>query len=103
MNGLANLLLGAALVAIGVLAAALADRVRVVSGARDRTRRYVGEASSRHSRNADHEVEVIGALVDAGYRKRVAVAATAGCAPEQRATVEAWTRAALRRCAHGGV
>jgi hypothetical protein len=42
-------------------------------------------------------------LVAAGYRKRVAQAATAGCAAEQRMTVEDWTRAALRRCAHGGV
>ena len=110
MIDIAYVLLGAALVAIGVLAAALADRVRGLVVTREpRALRSVAVAASKVPAreqllaNGASENEVIAALVAAGYRKRVAVAATAGCAQEERATPEVWARAALRRCAEGGV
>jgi hypothetical protein len=111
MIDVASVLLGAALVVLGVLAAALADRVRgVVVSREQRPRRSVAISESPAAPTplskgqAGHDAsenEVIAALVAAGYRKRVAVSATAGCAQEERATLEAWTRAALRRCAEG--
>ncbi len=108
----AHLLLGAALVAIGVLAAALADRIRGVRVTRVAAPSAAFPSAKRLARPPRHGVakaddgeanEVVGALITAGYDKRVATAATAGCSPEQRATIETWTRAALRRCAQGGL
>lgn len=109
MNDVVNLLLGATLVVIGVVAAALADRIRGVRSTRESGPRAASIGSkavaSRDTPIAANDVvrqEVIGALVAAGYPKRVAGAATAGCAPEQRTTAEAWTRAALRTLNAGG-
>jgi len=107
MDDLSLMLLGAAFVAIGVLVTALADRIRGVRITGERAQRPVAtrakplaslprDTPAANDARAD---EVIGALVAAGYSKRVAAAATAGCAFEQRATPETWTRAALRRCA----
>src|SRR5688500_13349866 len=114
MFDFANVLLGAALVAIGVLASALADRVRGVVVTREqrapRSITLTGskvpvpeQLSKAQAPNGATENEVVAALVAAGYRKRVAVAAAAGCAQKERATLEAFTRAALRRCAEGGM
>jgi hypothetical protein len=110
MDGLAHVLLGAALVLIGVLAAAVADRIRGVRVAGVRASR-AGSASASavvrpsSTRRTDVDAradDVVRALITAGYDKRVAAAATADCTPEQRATLEVWTRAALRRCAQEG-
>jgi len=133
-----SMLLGAALVAIGVLAAALADRVRGLRVSREAAPR---ERASRATiaqpqRSAIPVVEaeellrsvpvavtkpraprtepkvpasieggddVIAALVASGYKKPVATEATWACTSAERATVEGWTTAALRRCARGGL
>lgn len=104
MHQLPDVLLGAALVAMGVLAAAIADRIRGLHLTRERASHHLAGSSSKPraprrdttTTADDASGAVIGALVTAGYNKRVAVAATAGCAPDQRATVESWTRGALR-------
>lgn len=138
---LLNMLLGAALVAIGVLAAALADRIRDIRGLRGRTplstvraeitpalstieaapemrptktrAPLTGIKSQPHSDKEDVRdlllattearrgaaSEVIAALVAAGYKKTFATEATIACKGIECATVEDWTRAALRRCA----
>src|SRR5260370_40593859 len=100
MFHLADILLGAALVATGVLAAAIADRIRGIGRApaasRPRaTRRDVPTAAD------DASDAVVGALVTAGYPRRIATAATAACPADRRASLEAWTRAALARAARG--
>jgi hypothetical protein len=46
--------------------------------------------------------DVIAALIAAGYKKPVASDAAWACTSAERATIEAWTCAALRRCARGG-
>lgn len=108
MNDAVHLLLGAGLVVIGVVAAALADRIRGVRSTRESGPRAATGSKAVAPRDASiaaNDVvrqEVIGALVAAGYPKRVAGAATAGCALEQRTTAEAWTRAALRTLSAGG-
>ena len=48
------------------------------------------------------EPVVVAALVAAGYKRSFAVGAVQGVGPHERATIEGWTRAALRRCARGG-
>jgi Holliday junction resolvasome RuvABC DNA-binding subunit len=45
--------------------------------------------------------DVVTALVAAGYSKRVATSAAGTCAPDQRSTIESWTRTALRHLARG--
>ena len=45
--------------------------------------------------------DVIAALVATGFKKPQATEATWACGEAERATVEAWTKAALRRCAKG--
>ena len=47
--------------------------------------------------------DVIAALVGAGYKKPVATEAVWACGPAERASIERWTRAALVRCARGGM
>lgn len=42
--------------------------------------------------------EVITALMTAGYKRNVATTATWACAAAERATIEGWVAAALRRC-----
>jgi hypothetical protein len=131
-------LFGAALVAVGVLVAALADRIRGlrrmhtedVRGARAATARDISprpprvvEAApkievveaelvepaaprpraQRVEQRTDGESDVIDALVAAGYKKSIAAEAARGCASADRATIERWTAAALRRCARGGL
>lgn len=116
------MLFGAALVAIGVLAAAIADKIRGVRATRDqapaqrsirapRTIEVVeaspqGDRRSPASRSAAECViiskDVITALVAAGYKRPVAAAAVDACTTAERATPESWTSAALRR-ARGGL
>lgn len=127
------MLLGAALVAIGVLAAALADRIRGLRVSRDavpreRTNRaQVSPAAipviepaemlraaptvakprqqkvPAGPKTEDGSDDVIAALVAAGYKKPIAAEAAWACSSAERATVEDWTRAALRRCARGAM
>jgi hypothetical protein len=132
-----NMLLGAALVAIGVLAAALADRIRglrisrerAATAPREQTPRVGSVAPARATieiieaepvsaaksgRAPAPRVEskaepkaqamtVVDALVAAGYKRSFAIQAVQGCGVTERATIEDWTRAALRRCARGGL
>jgi hypothetical protein len=123
-----ELLLGAALVAIGVLAAALADRIRGHRPAREVTaprasrpaapaadpirvvepadllpRPAAPKRRAESPKAQDGADEVIAALVAAGYKRPIATEAVWSCGPDDRASVEDWTRAALRRCARGGM
>jgi len=121
-----NMLFGATLVAIGVIAAALADRIRGVRLVRERPtagtrattparaadvvapeservkpeRARVPRSEEKMGQMAD---DVIAALVAAGYKKPIAAEATWGCSVAERATVEIWAAAALRRSARGGM
>lgn len=131
------MLLGAALVAIGVLAAAAADRIRGLRisrepAPRERSTRSQSPATqqerqpTQQARQAIPVVElprapkqpktppgpkveteggddVIAALMATGFKKPVATEATWACSAAERATVESWTAAALRRCARGGM
>ena len=133
MTNALYMLLGAAFVAIGVLAAALADRIRGIKLAREaaprepRTARtpsapaaipvvdveLLRAAPAKPSRTprpepkvaaiAEAGDDVISALVAAGFKKPVATEATWACTAAERATVEIWTATALRRCARGGM
>jgi RuvA, C-terminal domain len=114
-----GMLFGAALVAIGVLAAALADRIRGLRAARqaDRAPRSARSAPApievveaelvpepaRGSGIRDMAKDVVAALVASGYKKPIATAAVDACTSAERATIEQWTRAALRRAARGGL
>lgn len=137
---LLNMLFGAALVALGVLAAALADRIRGL-----RVTRREAEPRERASRapsvpaqdrplvhahaartvipvvemppkpprvprpepkvtaSAEGGDDVIAALVASGYKRPIATEAAWACSAAERATVEVWVAAALRRCAKGGM
>lgn len=142
MFDLAQVLLGATLVAIGVLATALADRIRgirltrEVSAPHERARRTIAatvpadaeplrvidrvqpsrtssaskperakppRVESRVQVGAEGAEDVIAALAAAGYKKPTATEAAWACSVAERATIEDWTRAALRRCAQGGL
>ncbi len=107
MNDVAHMFLGAALVTIGIVVAAVADRIRGLRSTRERVPRTSSiSTKSREASTTPNDVdvqhEVIGALVTAGYPKRVVIAATAGCTPDQRMTVESWTRASLAALHAGG-
>jgi RuvA, C-terminal domain len=112
------MLLGAALAAVGVLAAALAERIRGLRDVRrgDRTPRSARPAPTievveahlvsdpiRGSGRRDDARDVVSALVASGYKRPVATAAVDACTSAERATIEQWTRAALRRAARGGL
>jgi hypothetical protein len=125
MNDVAHVMLGAALVTIGVLAAALADRIRGLRIRRERAtaparaaieviepelvptpppkseRERAPRTGSKTQQTAADDV--IAALAAAGHKKQVATEAVWGCSAAERATIEDWTRAALRRCARGGM
>lgn len=130
LNNVLPMLLGAALVAIGVLAAALADRIRGVRPARENAPRaraaaaievveskperakaprdyWPREAQKSKTKDstegADGADDVIAALIGAGYKKPIATEAARACSQAERTTVEEWTRAALRRCVRGGM
>jgi hypothetical protein len=118
MNDLLHILLGAALVSTGVLAGALADRIR---GLRiERIERRQAPQPRQHEsswpipdKRRGQEVlkiqappsrdaaDVIAALVASGYKKSVASEAAMRCTAAERASIESWTRAALRNCAQG--
>lgn len=131
MNAL-SMLFGATLVALGVLAAALADRIRGLKSSRDvMPREWVVRAAvpaipmmevvSEIPRQAakppriprvepkaapkgmDGGDDVIAALIGAGYKKAVATEAAWACSAAERATIEGWVACALRRCSRGVV
>lgn len=123
-----HILFGAALVAIGVLASALADRIRGLRIARESARERTGRhqsappaipvvdpsellraapgpkprAARPETKDASNVGEdVITALVAAGYKKAIATEAAWACNLTERSTIESWTAAALRRCGRG--
>lgn len=112
LSNVLNILLGAALVSVGVLVAALAERLRGSRAAREAVRASRAQPAPRvisvvePSRAARAEPsggdDVIAALVAAGYKKATATEATWACSAAERATVESWTASALRRSARGG-
>jgi hypothetical protein len=138
LSNILHILLGAALVSIGVLVASLADRVRGQRGPREAAPRErasraqstpaVAHAAiqvvetaellrsapavkpvratrveSKPAANTEGGEDVIAALVAAGYKKPIATEATWACGAGERASIEGWTAAALRRCARGGM
>ena len=136
LSNILFMLFGAALVAVGVLSSALADRlrgIRLIREAQPRDRASRGQTTpavatvdAAIGRAVDAPVattaralrpradlkpvaateggeDVIAALVGAGYKKPIATEATWACSAAERATVEAWTASALRRCARGGL
>jgi hypothetical protein len=107
------LLVGAFCVALGVVCGAIGDRVRYGRATRTTTRTArLAETTPRPTRQPSPLLErmtaesglasdVTEALVTAGYPKAAAAAAVAACAGSERSTLEAWTRAALRRAGKG--
>jgi hypothetical protein len=116
-----SMLFGAALVALGVLASAYADRIRGLRVSREATpvrarTPPVFEVEAPKSvmpkppktpkasaASMDGGEDVIAALIASGYKKAVATEATWACGPAERASVETWVSAALHRCARGGL
>lgn len=132
LNSVLLMLFGAALVAIGVLASALADRLRGLKISREaQVRERAPRAQSviavveavelprstpittapkraprpetKLAAATEGGEDVIAALVAAGYKKPLASEATWACGATERVTIEAWTASALRRCARGGM
>ena len=121
------ILLGAALASVGFLTAALTERIRnhPARGTAPRTRTKSSQettvipviaptpriassaiAPSTPQRpepraNMEGGSDVINALIQAGYPRRTATGATWACEAAERASLESWTVAALRRCAQG--
>lgn len=111
MNDVLHMLLGAALLAIGVLASALADRIRQVRSSvspkegltrREPRAKVAPVPAAPDSEEADSG-EVVAALVAAGYKRATASRAASACTAREQSTPESWVAAALRRCAQGGV
>jgi hypothetical protein len=126
MNDLIHIMLGAALVSVGVLSAALADRIRGIRFTRERpSRDRDREQHDREQRqNADNvrqlrsskrslqsvptvpttsahlamARDVTAALIKSGYSKTEAAKAVAGCGGNECSTLESWIRAALKQC-----
>ena len=120
---LLHILFGGVLVALGVLAGALADRIRerttregahANTPSRSSTRRTQVSNGPIHAAAQDalpkrspsaprtqidsEAADVIAALVIAGHKKQIATEATWACGAAERTSIESWTRAALRRC-----
>lgn len=121
MTNVLYMLLGGVLVVFGIMAAAVADRVRGIQAGGRAERQAV---APRAAAPVEHEAEpdrvkpqaarpraeartremaddVIAALVESGYKKAVASEAAWGCGAAERATIESWTMAALRRAGKG--
>lgn len=123
LNNVLLILLGAGLVSVGFLAAALAERIRVprVQDSRETVLRErspvvqgpsvlpvvkttrAPRAETKASPSSEGGEVVITALVAAGYKKSFAAEATWACSAAERLTVESWIAGALRRCARGGL
>lgn len=112
MNDLLHTLLGAALVYLGVLAGALSDRIRNGRQSirrREQIEQSISQIANKRSQakaiaipqTSAHEAmasDVALALTTMGYTKPDALKAVNACAGSECATMETWTRAALRRC-----
>lgn len=117
MTGVLYALLGGALVILGVLASAVADRVRgirvnskhptsavAVEPMRARPRpdpEVIRQARRAFESTLPGEHDVVAALVASGYKRAVAAEAARGCDAADRSTIESWTAAALRRAGKG--
>ena len=119
MNDVLHMLLGAALVCLGILATALADRVRQLRitrrnspGAAASIARRPNLGITRHTspkapaRAASKPIatvpgseDVIAVLQGAGYKKALATQAALACTEQEQRSPESWMAAALRRCA----
>lgn len=102
------MLLGAALVCLGILATALADRIRQLRITRTASASPTPREAARPSRKTPPqgnlaEDDVVTALVHAGYSKALATRAALACPAHEQISPEVWMAAALRRCAQGGV
>jgi hypothetical protein len=107
------ILLGAGLVAVGFLTAALAERIRNPPGSHispeavlltpplSREPPRVSRPETRVPPSPGEDV--VAALMTAGYKRPVATEATWACSPSERETLESWTASALRRCVRGGL
>jgi hypothetical protein len=109
MNDVLHMLLGDALVCLGVLATACADRVRQLrvnrqtAPSRETTRpARKGPATAAVTTINPEAEDVIGALQCAGYKKSLATQAALACTSHEQLSPETWMTAALRRCAQGG-
>jgi hypothetical protein len=101
-----SMLFGAALVAIGVLATALADRIRGIGFAREVVATRSSTEPQVRARRVDPKSrdgagDVIAALVAAGYKRQIATEAAWGCNADERTSIEGWAAAALRRASQG--
>ena len=104
------MLFGAALVALGVLVGAIADRIRGNRRERaQRAPRLVGDGTAtnplRVESTSAHDAmakDVIATIVAAGYPRKLAAEAVHACSGSQTSTIESWVRAALKRCAPEG-
>jgi hypothetical protein len=108
------MLLGAALVCVGILGTALAERISRRADDRDRDesdeRAPARETTRPRTKSTPAPVidlvpgsdDVIAALVGAGFKKALATQAALACTDREQATAESWMTAALRRCAQGG-
>lgn len=111
LSDILHLLLGAALVAIGVLAGAAADRIRGLRVAQRAARDPIDRVERRSptpprgapipttTAHTAMARDVVATLVTAGYGKIEAQRAVVACPGSQCATIESWTRAALRKIA----
>jgi Holliday junction resolvasome RuvABC DNA-binding subunit len=107
MNDVLHMLLGAALVCLGILATAAADRIRQLRITRRVNTRVLEEVSPRTTRTpvvvlSSGSDDVVTALVSAGYKKALASRAALACTAHEQTTAETWMAAALRRCVQGG-
>lgn len=126
LSNISFMLSGAALVAVGVLISAVADRIRGARLMREvaPSKRAAAAAPKSAERQIevveveqparprakakapavhDNAMDVVEALRAAGYKREVAIEAVGNCTVAERATIEAWTAAALRRAAKGAV
>jgi Holliday junction resolvasome RuvABC DNA-binding subunit len=100
MQNFETMFLGGLLVALGVVASAIADRIRGI-----KVQRMVRQPVARRgdafatSTQDSMRCDVIAALVQAGYSKHEAAEAVAGVPSSACSTLESWTRAALKKLA----
>ena len=104
MNDLLHMLFGAALVVVGVLSSAIADRIRGIRTRRELAARERKQADTAPGNSAEVAMsrDVVAALMTAGYSRHEATEATCGVPRSATATLESWTRAALGLCMRNG-
>lgn len=115
MQSALSMLLGAALVAVGVLVSALADRIRGIRADRHAARsapakpiltfRDVPARGSDPVMTAPpaaepaedpREADIVSAMVGAGYKTKDAQRAARACRDSERVSTESWLAAAFR-------